>query len=785
MAPSFGRPHLRPPVARSLVMGILERLSVKSKLQTMLVGASLISVFAIALVCWWQSRSTIERTISNQLRSMRVSRSRQIESYLEDLRNHISTLSEERTIVSAMVKFNRSHRSLRSASVRSEWDAAIAKYYKEQYLPALAENVEGTPDFQTYRPKGQAERYLKYHYIANNPLPLGRKEGLDGADDGSDYSRYHHQFHPLLRNIVQKFGYYDLFLIDFKTREVVYSVTKEPDFITNLAEGPYRNSNLAEVVAAVRENPDRDAVRLVDFEPYRPSLMAPAAFFAAPIYNGPHIVGILAVQLPVNEINKALTGDRNWEKDGLGKSGDIFLVGADYRMRSISRFLLEDKENYLKALRSLGEDEGTLRLIERLNTSILLQTADNQGIRKALEKGEEVTTAARDYRGTPVLGSYAPLRIDGVKWAIAAEISRAEAYQPVRYLEISILVTTLILVFLITWWANFSANRFVLPILQLIRGTRQVSEGDLSVRLERAGRDEFARLTNDFNQMVAGIRQQRSIIEQQNRENEALIANILPRGAIERYRRGEELVVDSIQQATVLVSRIAGLAELTATQKARESAATLNELVVAFDKAAEERDVERHKIVGDTYVAVCGLTAPHLDHDKRALDFASIMVEIIRGFNSRNGTHLALHAGVRSGPIVAGIVGKNKFSYSLWGQTVNEAFYLCDAARPNTIAITTEIYKRLKDFYAFIAFERNIVTHRQPEKDLEIWLLPGNEAAKLESLDIPCECIDDEPGEEQLETNGRQAGDRPTDASQQADNLQSTAERSLAKTERP
>ncbi len=99
------------------------------------------------------------------------------------------------------------------------------------------------------------------------------------------------------------------------------------------------------------ENPEFGAVQIVDFKPYTPSYEAPSAFLATPIFNGPHIVGILALQLQVDEIDKVMTGNQNWKADGLGRSGETFLVGSDLRMRSTSRFLLEDPEGYDQVLR--------------------------------------------------------------------------------------------------------------------------------------------------------------------------------------------------------------------------------------------------------------------------------------------------------------------------------------------------------------------------------------------------------------------------------------------------
>jgi len=125
---------------------------------------------------------------------------------------------------------------------------------------------------------------VQYHYIAANPNPVGKKLLLDNPGDASAYSRAHARYHPIFRNIVEKYGYYDMFLIDGEGT-VAYTVFKEADFTTNFTNGPYNESNLASAIAAARQAKGTGYVKIVDFKPYTPSGSAPATFIAAPIFN--------------------------------------------------------------------------------------------------------------------------------------------------------------------------------------------------------------------------------------------------------------------------------------------------------------------------------------------------------------------------------------------------------------------------------------------------------------------------------------------------------------------
>jgi hypothetical protein len=114
----------------------------------------------------------------------------------------------------------------------------------------------------------------QYYYTAANPNPVGKKLLLDKPNDASSYSRVHARYHPIFRDIVEKYGYYDMFLID-PEGTVVYTVFKETDFTTNFTNSPYKESNLAEAIAAARQAKGKGYVKIVDFKPYSPSYNAP------------------------------------------------------------------------------------------------------------------------------------------------------------------------------------------------------------------------------------------------------------------------------------------------------------------------------------------------------------------------------------------------------------------------------------------------------------------------------------------------------------------------------
>jgi class 3 adenylate cyclase len=680
-------------------MGLLNHLSIKSKLIVMLLIVSSSSVLVTAYIGYRSGQINLTNRVFSQLTSVRASKADQIKSYFQNIRNHTQTLSEDPAIVTAITEFTQAYQQLQTTKIPATFDPKINLYYRQEFLTRLVKSEEGTPILESYTPKAIASRYLQYYYIAANPNGVGKKQMLSKANDPSEYSQVHNRYHPIFRNIIQKFGYYDMFLID-PQGTIVYTVFKETDFTSNLQEGAYKNSNLAKLNILVQNAKERDYSQIIDFEPYAPSYNAPAAFIAAPIYDQSQFLGVLAFQLPVDEINNVMTGNRQWQQDGLGESGETYLVGRDLLMRSVSRFLVEDPQGYSHILRSLGINEATINRIEQYGTSILQQPVRTKAVERALS-GKEGTEIIRDYRDIPVLSSYAPLDLEGLDWVILAEIDLAEAYAPIYSFKNQIMISSTVLMLIVTLMAMGLAYLFVKPINLLIDYAGKVATGELDAIAIIPTADEFGELANSFNAMVRSLRTQTNLVEQKNQENEQLLLSIFPASIAKRLKGGEKNIAEDISNVAVLFSDLTGFSKLSASLTAYEIVSILNDLVTSFDEAAERYGMEKIKTIGDSYLALCGLSIPYLDHDKRAIDFALEMIAIVRRFNHQRNFQLNIGIGINSGDVVAGIVGRNKFIYDVWGDTINIASALRSACPPGAILVSSEIQCRLQDIYEF------------------------------------------------------------------------------------
>jgi len=579
-------------------------LSIKSKLIVMLLTVSSSSILVTAYLGYQSGKSNLTDRVFNQLTSVRASKAYQIESYFKTIRNHIQTLSIDPSVGTALSEFTNAYRQLENVPLPADALPKINAYYQNEFLPKLAQTEQGSPVLNSFLPEAIASNYLQYYYIANNSNPIGKKHLLDKANDSSEYSRLHGRYHPIFRNIIEKFGYYDLFLIDPDGR-IVYTVYKETDFASSLTVGAYNESNLARLFASVRRSKAKDYARIIDLESYAPSYGAPAAFIAAPIYNQDKFIGVLAIQVPVDEINNVMTGNRKWEADGLGKSGETYLVGPDYLMRSVSRFLIETPEEYLKTLVALGVNNETIQRIRQYKTSVLAQAVKTTAVEEAM-MGKQDIKIIRDYRDIPVLSSYSLLQIEGLKWAILSEIDLAEAYAPIYDFERQLVISATLLMLLVILLAMVMASLFVKPINQLITSARKVAAGQLDAIAVLETEDEFGELAQSFNLMVSSLRDQTDLVEEKNRENEQLLLSIFPAAIAKRLKQGEKNIAESASNVTVLFSDLTGFSKLSDSLTAYEIVSILNDLVTSFDETADRFGMEKIKTIGDSYMAVCG-----------------------------------------------------------------------------------------------------------------------------------------------------------------------------------
>jgi PAS domain S-box-containing protein len=504
----------------------LRNTSISFKILMVTQGTTMMVLLVSGIISFMMSRDAIEVKIFDQLTSVREIKGQQIESYIDTINRQIITFSENPAVIEAMQLFRTAYDKVSVQKHRSpEKHAAANKYlksyYRNEYFERLRPNlqdeeIELSPE--KFLPKDPGSLRLQQLYISDNPHPTGMKQQLDSADK-SLYSRLHENYHPVLRSFLEKFGFYDIFLIDHRSGKIVYSVFKEVDFATSLLSGPYKNTNFATAFRAASQADDREFVKLVDFEPYYPSYNAPASFIASPIFDGDHKVGVLVFQMPIDRINDIMTSNQEWQNVGLGESGETYIVGEDFTMRNQSRFLIENSENFMKGIRSTDISDKIADMIEGFGTTIGLLPVLTDGTKAALD-GQSDTTEFPDYRGVPVFSSFRPLDIEGVNWAIMSEIDQSEALAPIDKLKDRFILTASILIAIGIYLAFFFSRSLTVSLKELTTRAESLAKGELDEPVVTESGDEIGLLAQSFEGMRKSIRKLVDDLEEEKNELE-------------------------------------------------------------------------------------------------------------------------------------------------------------------------------------------------------------------------------------------------------------------------
>jgi class 3 adenylate cyclase len=531
----------------------------------------------------------------------------------------------------------------------------------------------------SYLPDTMAGARLQLDYIVDNPNPTGKKYLLETRSDSliagnavDAYDEAHREYHATLLRLMNDAQLYDLYLIDAESGTVVYSAQKEPDVGTSLTDGPYHLSALADVFERARSGAGDSGVVIADFTHYTASGGIPTAFLAAPVMSDGKVVAVVAGQVSIDALNHAMNSSGNWASEGLGRTGEAYLVGPDMTARTDSRFLVEDKAKYVELLKEQGVDRAVVDAIDSSGHSILSQTIDTASVRAALD-GATANEIVTDYRGQEAMSSFTSVTVGGQRWALLVEKDVDEALDPMYRMRRNILLATGAAAIILTLIALWSARAFLRPILRLQDGVERLKSGDVDFAVETEGSDEFASLGAAFNEMIGEVRDRNRTIAEKTAEYEGLLRNVLPEAVADRMRTGDGVMAETFTNVSVAYVSIDGLQPLMEGLDAPGTIQLLNELVDSFDDAAERHGVEKVRTVGDIYLAACGVSTPRLDHRQRMLAFANEAESIVERFNNAKDCQLRLSIGLASGEVDAGIVGRRRFVYEIIGSCVSDA----------------------------------------------------------------------------------------------------------------
>ena len=276
-----------------------------------------------------------------------------------------------------------------------------------------------------------------------------------------------------------------------------------------------------------------------------------------------------------------------------------------------------------------------------------------------------------------------------------------------------------------------------LPVLVI------TAQPDQKLRALRAGARDFISKPFDLAEVLARVQNMLEVrllnlemkklydrVVGEQKVSERLLLNVLPHAIAERLKgRPEvaadsftEVIADSFSDVTVLFADIAGFTNFSAGMSPEKLVVLLNEIFTGFDDIADNRGLEKIKTIGDAYMAAAGIPVGVADHAARTAHMALDMMDALDAFNKRNGYSLQMRIGIGSGAVVAGVVGKRKFIYDLWGDTVNTASRMESQGVAGRIQVTDATRQKLGEPFVF---EDRGVIEVKGRGEMHTWFLNG------------------------------------------------------------
>jgi class 3 adenylate cyclase len=302
-----------------------------------------------------------------------------------------------------------------------------------------------------------------------------------------------------------------------------------------------------------------------------------------------------------------------------------------------------------------------------------------------------------DYLGHEVLAAYAPIDVAGLNWVIVAKVDTSEAFAPVDVFTRDLLLSTAAIIVVVSLLSLLLAQVFVRPVRRLQQAVNRVSGGEIGVEVAVRGNDEFSELGSAFNDMSRSLRVKQDLIDEQRRENDRLLLTLMPEAMAKRYKEGEETIAEDHTDVAVVYADVVGFDEFSRGMRSGERLALLNGLWRSFDEAAERLGVEKVRSSQRGYLASCGLTVPRIDNARRVVDFTLELEAILERFNATNSSRVALRAGIDTGEVTSGLVGRTSMVYDMWGDAVTLAHRVQDVSSQAGIYATDRVVQKIGD----------------------------------------------------------------------------------------
>ena len=491
-------------------------MKLSTKLLLLLLVVGILPATIIGITARFESQSALEQQAFNQLTAIREIKKAEIGRYFHTIQNQLTLKAKEEQLISAAQMLSMGFKDFGAGDMK------------------------------------QSQTEAQRLYIKDNPNPAGKKHLLNRASGPGLYHGTHQSFHPVMVEFLEKYGYYDLFIVTLEGW-VVYTVYKELDFGTNLVNGEFSNQNISAVFKKALDLNSSDEIAFADYQPYAPSNGEPASFVATPIFRNGSKDSVLIFQMPLGEINKIMS-----QRDGMGKTGESYLIGPNKLMRSDS--FLDPAHHSVKASFA---DPSKGRIETEAAHDIL--------------QGKTETEIMPSYHGTTVLSAYTPLDIFGVKWGLIVEEDETEAFAAIQRLDTIIVgvavALVLALVLLVPLISRSVSGSVTGPIRKVMDRLTQASDQISSAAMQ---------VSSSSQALAAGSSQQAASLEETSSTLEEISSMIRQNGDnTEQANTHTNEAASLVQQGSEAMGRM-----VQAIREVKQSSDETRKIIKTIDEIA-------------------------------------------------------------------------------------------------------------------------------------------------------------------------------------------------------
>jgi len=560
--------------------------SIKFKLITLMAVSLLVITVGVVTTSLSKASSALVQSNMALLDAVKESKKDHIVDFFKTLELLLTSKSGDMATVETLWSLDDSFQELEEIDglSQSKIESSLLDYYNKEYLSRInfkMKDAKAKRPAKKYLPKSKSSQAAQYLYLVDNKNPVGEKIKLQmNKNYDVEYSKNHIEIHKAYSKLLNNFELSDIFLVN-TSGDIVYSVSKNTDYGTNLLEGVYADTGLAEAYKKASKLKIGE-VAFADFTPYEPAYNKPALFLSSPIIYQGDFEGVVIFQIPTSKINEIMSFKGEYEKAGLGKTGKANLVCDDGCMKNDSRFMASLDNADVKA-------SGTT--ITVLN----VKSASTEAIRS----GKTGSWIIDDYRGVSVLSSYTPIEMFGEKWGMVVEIDESEVLDGVHEIRNVIVGLSLAIFVVLLLVSIYLVQKLIIAKLATLQSAAYdlaKGEGDLTQRVDVPEGDEIYEVAANINAFIEKVRTTVSEAKHSSSQNTGIAktlsdASLIIRGKTENEA---EIVAEVSTQGVDLKNVLAvSIEQAKVTKDDIDSAGTIlkgaNEQIIHLANEVQNR----------------------------------------------------------------------------------------------------------------------------------------------------------------------------------------------------